>query len=128
MADIASQAEPFRLSMLIYDRRYRSLTIQAVVFIAVMLFASWLINNTIENLARLGKTFSFGFLGQRAGYERMRNIAGLTVPISKAVSTDIGYLNQYRFARDGERPQMDHAVTLQVTVNLDKLGVTLLHD
>ena len=69
MADIASQAEPFRLSMLIYDRRYRSLTIQAVVFIAVMLMASWLINNTIENLARLGKTFSFGFLWQRAGYD-----------------------------------------------------------
>lgn len=66
--------------------------------------------------------------GQRAGYERMRNIAGFTVPIGKAVSTDIGYLNQYRFARGGERPQMDHAITLQVTVNLDKLGVTLLHD
>ena len=54
-----AEHQPFRLSMLIYDRRYRSLTIQTVVFIGVMLFAAWLVNNTIENLARLGKTFSF---------------------------------------------------------------------
>ena len=66
--------------------------------------------------------------GQRAGYERMRNIAGVTVPIGTAVSADVGYLNQYRLGRGGARPQMDHAVTLQLTVNLDKLGVTLLHD
>lgn len=46
---------PFRLSMLIYDRRYRSLTLQAIVFILVMLLASWLINNTLQNLAALGQ-------------------------------------------------------------------------
>lgn len=64
-----AEHQPFRLSMLIYDRRYRSLTIQTVVFIGVMLFAAWLVNNTIENLARLGKTFSFSFLWARAGYD-----------------------------------------------------------
>lgn len=66
--------------------------------------------------------------GQRAGYERMRNIVGVNVPIGKALSADIGYLNQYRLARGGARAQMDHALSLQLTVNLDKLGVAMLHD
>ncbi|MDS9466387.1 ABC transporter permease subunit [Paracoccus sp. MBLB3053] len=70
MVDYPGAADPpFRLSMLIYDRRYRSLTIQAVVFILVMLLASWLIDNTLKNLAILGKTFSFDFLFRRAGYD-----------------------------------------------------------
>lgn len=60
---------PFRLSMLIYDRRYRSLTIQAVVFILVMAVAGWLVDNTLRNLAIMGKTFSFDFLFRRAGYD-----------------------------------------------------------
>lgn len=60
---------PFRLSMLIYDRRYRSLTIQAVVFILVMAVAGWLVDNTLRNLAIIGKTFSFDFLFRRAGYD-----------------------------------------------------------
>lgn len=66
--------------------------------------------------------------GQRAGYERMRNILGLAVPLGKVVSADIGYLNQYRLARGGARAQMDHALSVQVTVNLGAIGVALLDD
>ncbi len=66
--------------------------------------------------------------GQRAGYERMRNIVGFNMPIGRALSADIGYLNQYRLARGGAQAQMDHALSLQLTVNLDKLGVAMLHD
>ena len=56
--------------------------------------------------------------GQRSGYERMRNIVGVTLPIGGSASTDIGYLNQYRPGRDGARAQMDHALTVQLTINL----------
>ena len=59
----------FRLSQLIYDTRYRSLTIQVVVFILVMAGAAWLVDNTIRNLDALGKDFNFGFLSNRAGYD-----------------------------------------------------------
>ncbi|SMP18997.1 amino acid ABC transporter permease [Shimia sagamensis] len=59
----------FRLSMLIYDTRYRSMTIQAVAMIGFMLFAAWLINNTMTNLETLGKTPQFGFLLEPAGYD-----------------------------------------------------------
>jgi hypothetical protein len=66
--------------------------------------------------------------GQRAGYERMRNILGISFPLAKAVTADVGYLNQYRFARGGARAQMDHALNLQLTINLGTLGVAGLHD
>ncbi|MES2754103.1 MAG: DUF2490 domain-containing protein [Pseudomonadota bacterium] len=56
--------------------------------------------------------------GQRAGYERMRNVAGMTVPVGRTLSADLGYLNQYRFARGGGRAQVDHALSLQLTLNL----------
>ncbi|MCQ0970922.1 ABC transporter permease subunit [Paracoccus sp. TK19116] len=70
MSDITAPAQPsFRPSMLIYDRRYRSLTIQVVVFILVMAAAWWLVGNTIQNLRAMGKDFDFGFLWSRAGYD-----------------------------------------------------------
>jgi general L-amino acid transport system permease protein len=59
----------FRLSQLIYDTRYRSLTIQTVAMILLVLMFSWLISNTIANLQALGKTFDFAFLSNRAGYD-----------------------------------------------------------
>ena len=63
------QGEGFRLSQLIYDTRYRSMTIQVVALIGFMLFAAWLINNTLENLANQGKNLGFAFLGEPAGYD-----------------------------------------------------------
>lgn len=66
--------------------------------------------------------------GQHAGYERMRNIVGVTFPIGKAVAADLGYLNQYRFARGRAQAQMDHALSLQLNVNLGALGLVLIHD
>lgn len=56
--------------------------------------------------------------GQRSGYERMRNLAGVTVPLGRQASVDAGYLNQYRFERGSSRAQMDHALSLQLTINL----------
>ncbi|WP_308462207.1 DUF2490 domain-containing protein [Sphingomonas citri] len=64
--------------------------------------------------------------GQRSGYERMRNMAGVTLPfVRRKVMLDIGYLNQYRFGLGGARPQMEHALSLQLTINA--LG-PILHD
>lgn len=61
--------ESFRLSMLVYDTRYRSITIQVFVLILFALFLAWLLNNTAQNLATRGKEFNFGFLWSRAGYD-----------------------------------------------------------
>lgn len=59
----------FQLSMLLYDTRYRSLTIQVIALFILMGAAAWLIDNTISNLHVLGKDFNFSFLGVRAGYD-----------------------------------------------------------
>lgn len=61
--------DSFRLSMLIYDTRYRSYTIQVVVLVLFAMAVAWLLNNTAQNLAARGKEFNFGFLWQRAGYD-----------------------------------------------------------
>lgn len=58
----------FRLSQLIYDSRYRSLTIQAVAMILIMLLVASMILNVQENLASKGREFDFGFLSRAAGY------------------------------------------------------------
>ncbi|WP_028965863.1 DUF2490 domain-containing protein [Sphingomonas phyllosphaerae] len=64
--------------------------------------------------------------GQRSGYERMRNMLGITVPlVSRKAMLDIGYLNQFRFGRNGARPVMEHALSLQLTINA--IG-PILHD
>ncbi len=84
---------PFRLSMLIYDRRYRSLTVQAVVFIAVMLAASWIINNALTNLAILGKTLSFDFLFRRAGYDIPQQLIPYNSDDTHLRATVVGLLN-----------------------------------
>ena len=59
----------FRLSMLIYDTRFRAITIQVIVLILFLLFVGWLVDNTIQNLARKDKDIDFGFLFSRAGYD-----------------------------------------------------------
>lgn len=66
--------------------------------------------------------------GQRAGYERMRNMVGLVVPLGREVTADVGYLNQYRLARAGTRAQIDHALSVQITVNIAALSSPQTHD
>jgi len=66
--------------------------------------------------------------GQRHGYERMRNIIGASLPIGRSTVADIGYLNQYRLGRGGARAQMDHALTVQVTINLRDVLSSPTHD
>ncbi len=63
------KADGFRLSMLIYDTRYRSMTIQVIALIGFMLLVGWIIVNTQQNLASLGKEPSFRFLGEPASYD-----------------------------------------------------------
>jgi hypothetical protein len=55
--------------------------------------------------------------GQRGGLERVRHTMGVTVPITEHLDGDFGYLNQYRFGRDGDEDQIEHAIS--VTMNLD---------
>ncbi|SDF42019.1 amino acid ABC transporter permease [Limimaricola pyoseonensis] len=83
----------FHPSQLIYDTRYRSLTIQVIAFIALMLGLSWLVSNTVANLQALGKDFDFGFLGQRAGYDINQRLVEYDSTSSHARAALVGILN-----------------------------------
>ena len=61
--------ESFRLSMLIYDTRYRATTIQVIALIGFLILIGWIISNTAQNLKDLGKEPSFSFLFEPAGYD-----------------------------------------------------------
>lgn len=93
MTMVSTQAEPFRLSMLLYDTRYRSLTIQVIALIAVLTFFGWIISNTVANLAALGKTFDFGFLSQRAGYDINQSLIPYSNNSTHASAAVVGILN-----------------------------------
>lgn len=56
--------------------------------------------------------------GEQAGYDRMRNLAGLSWQASDTIGVEIGYLNQYRFGRGIRRDTMDHAFSLSVGLSL----------
>jgi len=85
--------DAFRLSMLIYDTRYRSITIQVIVLFLVLLFLSWLVNNTIINLEAKDRTFDFGFLFNRAGYDINQTLIPYTNDSTHLRAATIGLLN-----------------------------------
>ncbi|WP_136636934.1 amino acid ABC transporter permease [Pseudooceanicola onchidii] len=86
-------AESFKLSMLIYDTRYRSMTIQVVALIGFMLLVGFLVNNTAQNLATSGKTVSFGFLANPAGYDINQTLIDYNNQHSHFRASFVGLLN-----------------------------------
>jgi general L-amino acid transport system permease protein len=83
----------FRLSQLIYDTRYRSITIQVIATILLIVGIYWLVNNTIQNLAALGKDFDFGFLTQPAGYDINQRLIPYTSQSTHGMAALVGILN-----------------------------------
>ena len=59
----------FRLSMLLNDTRYRSLTFQAIALLLLIASVAYLANNLFQNLAAAGLNISYEFLGDPAGYD-----------------------------------------------------------
>lgn len=85
--------DSFRLSMLIYDTRYRSYTIQIVVLVLFGMAVAWLLNNTAQNLAARGKEFNFSFLWQRAGYDIGQQLIPYTNDDNHFRALIVGLLN-----------------------------------
>jgi len=91
--DSGAPKESFRLSMLLYDSRYRSYTIQIFVLFCLMLGAAWLVDNTIKNLAALGKDFSFSFLWNVSGYDISQRPIEYTSTSTHARAAIVGLTN-----------------------------------
>jgi general L-amino acid transport system permease protein len=79
--------------MLIYDTRYRSMTIQIVVLLLFMAGAAWLVDNIVKNLQTLGKDFSFAFLWYRAGYDINQTLIPYTNDSTHGRAMFVGLVN-----------------------------------
>ncbi len=84
---------PFRLSMLINDTRYRSLTFQAIAAILLALAIWYLGNNLIQNLRAAGLNISFGFFGEPAGYDINQRLIEYDSQSSHGRAAIVGILN-----------------------------------
>ncbi len=62
-------AGSFKLSMLLNDTRYRSLTFQFIALIAIIAFMAFVGGNLVRNLQAAGLNISYNFLGDPAGYD-----------------------------------------------------------
>lgn len=85
--------ESFQLSQLLYDTRYRSITIQVVAFILILAAFVFLARNVVINLSALGKDFDFGFLGSRAGYDINQRLIEYSNESTHGRAALVGILN-----------------------------------
>ena len=91
--DSGAPKRSFRLSMLLYDTRYRSYTIQVFALFVLMLGAAWLVDNTVRNLSALGKDFSFAFLWNTSGYDISQRPIEYSSTSTHARAAMVGMLN-----------------------------------
>ncbi len=50
------------------------------------------------------------------GVDRMRNFAGVNVPLNRRIGAEVGYLNQYGFVRNGD-DTVDHVAALTLSAS-----------
>ena len=87
------EKESFKLSMLLYDTRYRSMTIQVIALIGFVSIVFWLISNTITNLNNLGKPVEFGFLFESSSYDINQRLVEYNSRDSHLRASFVGVLN-----------------------------------
>ncbi|MCC7320642.1 MAG: ABC transporter permease subunit [Rubellimicrobium sp.] len=83
----------FRPRSLIYDTRYRSVTIQVIALVLLVAALTWLGRNTVQNLAALGKQIDFSFLGARAGYDINQALIPYDSAMTHGRAAIVGVLN-----------------------------------
>jgi len=71
----------------------RGIFFQAVVFISLFAFITWIVNNTLANLAANGRTISFGFLNERAGFDVGQTLIAYNSDSSYFRALEVGLLN-----------------------------------
>lgn len=93
LTDKSASSPGFSLGMLLHDKRYRGYTIQIIALMCLMLAAAWLLDNTVRNLAALGKDFSFSFLWSAAGYDINQQPIAYESQMSHGRAALVGLLN-----------------------------------
>jgi general L-amino acid transport system permease protein len=85
--------ESFRLSMLLYDTRYRSLTFQAIALLLLISAFAYLGANLMANLRAAGLNISYEFLGNPAGYDINQTLIPYNSQSSNLQAAWVGIVN-----------------------------------
>ena len=85
--------EKFKIGMLLSDTRYRGTSLQVITFIIFVAVFFWLVDNTLKNLALLGKDVSFNFLFLRAGYDINQRLIPYSSDSTHGRAAVVGILN-----------------------------------
>ena len=85
--------EKFKIGMLLSDTRYRGTSLQVITFIIFVAVFFWLVDNTLKNLALLGKDVSFNFLFLRAGYDINQRLIPYSSDSTHGRAAIVGILN-----------------------------------
>ncbi len=93
MALTEAPKRSFRLSQLIHDTRYRSITIQVVTLALLALAVFWLGRNAAVNLQALGLTPNFRFLSNRSGYDISQSLIAYDASMTHGRAAIVGILN-----------------------------------
>ena len=87
------QGGTFRLSMLLNDTRYRSMTLQVIAAILMAVAIGYLYSNLLANLRAAGLNISFDFLGSPAGYDINQTLIDYNSRSSNLRAAFVGILN-----------------------------------
>ena len=83
----------FKLSMLLNDTRYRSLTFQFIALVAIIAFMAFVGGNLVRNLAAAGLNISYDFLGEPAGYDINQRLVEYDSQSTHGRAALVGLLN-----------------------------------
>ncbi|MEL6167444.1 MAG: ABC transporter permease subunit [Pseudomonadota bacterium] len=86
-------SESFRLSMLLNDTRYRSLTFQFIALMLLVAAIAYLGSNLVSNLRAAGLNISFDFLRDPAGYDINQRPIEYTSQSTHLRASIVGILN-----------------------------------
>ncbi len=87
------QGGTFRLSMLLNDTRYRSLTMQVIAAVVLALAIGYLYSNLVTNLRAAGLNISYAFLGNPAGYDINQTLIDYSSQSTNLRAAVVGILN-----------------------------------
>ncbi|MDR9394062.1 amino acid ABC transporter permease [Roseovarius sp. SYSU LYC5161] len=85
--------ESFRLSMLVYDTRYRAYTFQFIALVLLVAAFAWLGSNLAQNLREAGLTISYGFLSEPSSYDINQTLIDYDSRSSHWRATIVGVMN-----------------------------------
>jgi len=84
-----------------YDKETRSVIVQIIAAALIISFFSYILNNAVMNMAKLGKDIDFGFLWQNASYDINQHLIEYSSKSSHFEAMIVGLINTLLIAVAG---------------------------